>query len=103
MRKSGRALFLAPAAIAATVLVALGSFSSASFAAKAHPRPPSDHDAEELDRPGDAAEWMHAQRVYPATSLPDSVYLTGWEEWRAVTQQGPASSGTSPFARPAPP
>src|SRR5439155_19027777 len=41
---------------------------------------------ETREGPGDAAEWWHAQRAFPASELPDTLYLTGYEEWRAVTQ-----------------
>jgi MYXO-CTERM domain-containing protein len=76
--------------------------AATGFAAgKAHAKPHLDADAEEFDRPGDWAEWMHSQRSFPLSRLPDSVYLVGWEEWRAVTQASPG--GTRPFALPAPP
>src|ERR1051325_12130881 len=103
MHKSASPLFFGPAVCGAGFLAALIFVASAAPAKKAH-RPPSDRDAEELDHPGEAAEWAHAQRACPAFSVPDSVYLTGWAEWTAVTQQPqPSRSGASPFALPAPP
>jgi len=104
MRKEGHPLFLAPRVCVAGAALALISYAAAGFAAgKPHPKPPADRDAEEFDRPGEWADWMHSQRAFPQTALPDSVYLVGWEEWRAVTQQAPASGGVEPFARHAPP
>ena len=89
MRNPCKAFLLARALV---VLGAVASFafqSSDAFAAKSQRKPPGDRDAEELDRPGDMADWMHSQRAYPAAALPDSIYFTGWAEWTAVTQQAP--------------
>jgi len=104
MQKQNRSLFANSAAfvaaLAVVVSVAPRGFAGARGHGKGH-----DPDRAELGRPGDAAEWMHGVRAYPASSVPDSIYATGWAEWAAVTQQASPSraSGTAPFALPAPP
>src|SRR5258708_21266033 len=103
MRNSRNAFLGLPAWVAAGIIAVFALQTSDALAAKSR-KPPGDRDAEELDRPSDMADWMHAQRAYPATALPDSIYFNGWAEWTAVTQQPlPSRSGTEPFAKAAPP
>src|SRR5437762_3646529 len=95
----GRAALFA-AALALAVSYAPRAFSGDRGHGKGH-----DPDRPELGRPGDAAEWMHGLRAYPASSVPDSIYATGWAEWTSVTRQPAPShtSGEAPFAVPAAP
>ncbi len=57
---------------------------------------------EEREGPGDAAEWWHAQRAYPASDLPDTLSMTGYQEWQLATQTL-ASGGSEGAVAPAPP
>src|SRR5579859_4442664 len=98
MRNNRKAFLLGRACVVASVAAVFAFHASVASAAKTR-KPPHDRDAEELDRPGDMADWMHSQRAYPAVALPDSMYFNGWAEWTAVTQQPrPSRSGTQPFA-----
>jgi len=95
----------APAAMVAGILLGVIATASSGLAAgrtarKKAPRIPIA--LEEREGPGDAAEWWHAQRAYPASDLPDTLSMTGYQEWQLATQTL-ASGGSEGAVAPAPP